>query len=294
MFTRLRKHLSYTKIAVTLGVLFIMTGSAYAAKKYIITSTKQISPSVLKKLEGKQGPAGPTGSTGPAGQAGAPGAKGESGAAGTPGQKGEKGEKGEGGEEGEPGANGTSVTSKEVPAGNANCEDGGSEFKAAENKTSFACNGKEGSPWVAGGTLPSGQSEKGAWSAFGEPANVTGVGVPAVMTSLSFTIPLTKAPKVNVVAIGAKGLGSGTCPTTSEASKPEAEPGNLCIFVANKLNATEPIGESVFSPEAEVFGAGKEQAGRTGALLLIVKEIEEGKFTTGPLSMYGTWAVTAE
>jgi hypothetical protein len=37
-------------VSVSLALVFAMTGGAYAARKIIITSTKQISPKVLKKL----------------------------------------------------------------------------------------------------------------------------------------------------------------------------------------------------------------------------------------------------
>ena len=35
-------------VIATIALVFAMSGGAYAAKKYLISSTKQISPSVLK------------------------------------------------------------------------------------------------------------------------------------------------------------------------------------------------------------------------------------------------------
>jgi hypothetical protein len=61
-----RKRLTYSNLIATVALVFAMTGGAMAASHYLITSTKQIKPSVLKKLKGK---AGPQGNTGPAGQA---------------------------------------------------------------------------------------------------------------------------------------------------------------------------------------------------------------------------------
>jgi hypothetical protein len=58
MFTRLRPRFTYANVTVTLALVFAMTGGAYAASKFIITSTKQIKPSVLSQLKGKAGPAG--------------------------------------------------------------------------------------------------------------------------------------------------------------------------------------------------------------------------------------------
>jgi hypothetical protein len=64
MFTRLRPRFTYANVTVTLALVFAMTGGAYAASKFIITSTKQIKPSVLSQLKGKAGPAGAGGGAG--------------------------------------------------------------------------------------------------------------------------------------------------------------------------------------------------------------------------------------
>jgi hypothetical protein len=66
----------------TLALFFAMSGGALAAKHYLINSTKQISPRVLKALKGN---AGPVGRPGPPG---ASGALGKEGAAGKEGQRG--------------------------------------------------------------------------------------------------------------------------------------------------------------------------------------------------------------
>ena len=74
----MRKHLTYANVAATLALVFAMTGGALAAKHYLINSTKQINPKVLKKLRGKAGPRGAArvrgraGQRRPAGQTGAP------------------------------------------------------------------------------------------------------------------------------------------------------------------------------------------------------------------------------
>ena len=44
MFSRIRKRLTYANVVMTFVLVFAMTGGAYAASKYVITSTKQIKP----------------------------------------------------------------------------------------------------------------------------------------------------------------------------------------------------------------------------------------------------------
>ena len=53
----MRKRLSYANVTATLALVFAMSGGAMAANHYLITSTKQINPKVLKKLNGQDGQA---------------------------------------------------------------------------------------------------------------------------------------------------------------------------------------------------------------------------------------------
>ena len=86
-----RRHLSYANVVATLALVFAMSGGALAASHYLITSTKQVSPKVLKKLTGKTGKPGTAGATGPQGAAGSPGAPGLQGAKGAEGAEGAEG-----------------------------------------------------------------------------------------------------------------------------------------------------------------------------------------------------------
>jgi hypothetical protein len=61
-----------------------MTGGALAANHYLINSTSQINPKVLKKLKGATGKTGAAGAPGPAGAAGAAGGAGPQGVPGAP------------------------------------------------------------------------------------------------------------------------------------------------------------------------------------------------------------------
>lgn len=79
------RRLNYANVAATLALLFAMSGGALAAKHYLITSTSQIEPKVLKKLRGRQGL---TGKAGPIGLPGTPGAAGKDGASGKDGPPG--------------------------------------------------------------------------------------------------------------------------------------------------------------------------------------------------------------
>ena len=68
----IRRHLSYANVLATLALVFAMSGSALAASHYLINSTHQINPKVLRKL-GRVGPRGLQGRARPGRRAGLPG-----------------------------------------------------------------------------------------------------------------------------------------------------------------------------------------------------------------------------
>ena len=78
----MRRHLTYANVAATLALVFAMSGGALAAKHYLVNSTSQINPKVLKKLKGN------TGATGRPGVTGLPGTPGREGPAGRTGDRG--------------------------------------------------------------------------------------------------------------------------------------------------------------------------------------------------------------
>jgi hypothetical protein len=86
--SKLLKKPSPATVIACLALFVASTGTGVAAGHYLITSTKQIKPSVLKQLKGVKGPRGQsvtglTGPQGPAGPTGATGATGAQGPAGT-------------------------------------------------------------------------------------------------------------------------------------------------------------------------------------------------------------------
>jgi hypothetical protein len=259
MLSRIRNRVTYANVAATLALLFTMTGGAYAANRYLITSTKQISPKVLKALRGGSGAPGAAGTAGPQGPAGAVGAKGETGTAGTN------------------GTNGQSVTSKAVTTKEAACEKlGGSEFVSASGKT-LACNGREGSPWTAGGTLPKGKTEQGMW-AYGISKEQA-----AGFASVSFVIPLEAAPAIHYINANGKEINgaleevepSPEC-AGGTAVAPKAKPGNLCVYTE-----AEEGGAPFFS-----FGTSVTASGAVLTFLQPEKHVVA--------DARGSWAVTAE
>lgn len=92
----IRNHLSYANVVATLALVFAMSGGALAASHYVINSTKEINPKILKRLKGA---AGAKGATGAAGAAGAVGTQGPAGATGSQGPGGSTGPSGTSGYE---------------------------------------------------------------------------------------------------------------------------------------------------------------------------------------------------
>jgi hypothetical protein len=271
MLSAIRRRITPGTVVATIALLFAMTGGAYAAKRFLITSTKQISPSVLKALKGKAGPAGTAGAAGPQGPAGPAGPVG----AGTPGS---------------PGSNGQSVTSKALAKGEGGCVEGGSEFTSASGK-SPACNGEKGakgttgSPWPAGGTLPSKATETGVWG-FG-PAETKKSALSEHV--VSFPIPLAagvalKMHYINTVGEELHFEAAATTPTecgspVGTVAEPKAAPGSLCVYEGHLS-------------KAETFSEGISPIGEVGAEISFnLNPIEVGP--ENEANGDGSWAVTA-
>jgi hypothetical protein len=274
---------------MTLALVFAMSGGAYAASKYVISSTKQIKPSVLASLKGANGKTGPAGAQGPARPAGQQGPQGP------------KGENGTAGKEGPAGSNGQSVASIALAKGNSNCKEGGSEFKTVSG-TTFACNGEPASGGGFPKTLPAGQTETGAWSFSTNNESI-------VVTSFSFSIPLKEAlgeSQVHYISKTGNELvsleeeaPSVECP--GNVNEPTAEPGNLCVyeaFTTGVEKADDPSTHDVlvaafvniFPPASGPPDAGGSRGSNTSGAGLQFSAEGAGATRLG----WGTWAVTAE
>ncbi len=117
MIQAIRRHVNATTVIAVFALVFAMSGGAYAAKKFLITSKAQISPKVLKSLKGAAGAKGANGAAGPQGPAGPAGAVGPAGAPGAQGAAGAKGEDGKEGKEGKQGVPGTTGFTETLPSG---------------------------------------------------------------------------------------------------------------------------------------------------------------------------------
>ena len=271
MVTTLRTKFGIPGIVSVIALVFAMLGGAYAADNSGDDSKATASAKAKKGPRGPRGPRGPVGPAGPAGPQGPAGPKGETGAAGANGKDGAAGPTGATGPIGPAGPTGpagaTGATGATGAAGPA---------------------GPKGDPWTAGGTLPSGETETGAWG------GVTGVTeetedniVTELWTAIGFNIPLAAeiaAAKVKTVGIGGSDPacddGAGEA---GNAKKPEADPGFLCVFVGVSAGSGVP-GVSTFKLDDLSPGASP-----TGAILQVSVSAPDAE--AGPV--WGSWAVTA-
>jgi hypothetical protein len=283
MFSTLRNRFGIPGVISVIALVFAMFGGAYAA------SNTSSGPKATASAKAKQGPRGKTGKTGPAGPAGPAGPGGPVGA------KGDAGANGANGAPGAPGTNGLSVTSEEFAGEEGPCEEGGSEFTSASPEPTYACNGEEGpegpegNPWTLGGTLPSGATLTGIWGTHinSSPESFQPEG-PEVFT-ISFPIPLASPPERVFVgpdqdktAQGCPGVvGADEKAVPSKGGIPTADPGKLCVYADQLVNAErDGFYFSVSGTAGYIEGASE-----TGALFNVHCEAE--------CAASGTWAVTA-
>lgn len=248
MLNRLREQLGTAGLVVAVVALVAaLAGGAYAASGGLNSKQKKEVKKIAKSFQG----------SGPAGAPGAAGAKGDTGAP---------------GKDGAPGADGASVTNTTVPTSSGTCNHlGGTEFKVGAGAATTACNGEEGEPWTAGGTLPAGATETGAWS-----AQRSGAGV--LLAPISFTLPLEEAPEPIFVKAGETEEGC----LGVEDGVPTAEPGKLCVYVQLEGG---PTFQQFWNP-TEFPGAPPGTASPSGVLLNME--------CTDNCLAYGTWAVTGK
>ncbi len=287
-------------LVAIVALVFAMSGGAFAAK-YLITSTKQIKPSVLKSLKGKEGPRGLAGTNG------TNGANGKDGArypryprqrrlqriantipwrpkAPTAPKAGSK-------------LDGTATTYacngkrhqrqkrcqlriQPSPMAAA-AKNGGTKVEVEGNAASknYVCNGRRLAlgRWRHAARR---KTETGTWSVL---IGTTGNG----LGDVSFPIPLgAEIPPANVRKVLAGGSvpaecndGAGSPPSVAN---PEADPGYLCVFVKGFLAGGSV--KYIWNPET-TSASTDTGAGTTGALLIGTSSSEDAGT--------GTFAVTA-
>jgi len=257
MSSMLRTRFGIPGIVSVVALAFAMFGGAYAASN---SGGGNDLASTSKKAKSKRGPRGPkgaTGATGAQGPVGPPGLAGTTGAAGAAGKVGDAGPEGP-----------TGPTGPTGPAGIAGAT-------GATGATGPA--GPEGSPWTAGGTLPSGKTETGA---FAGRTDVNGLGIAAV----TFAIPLAQPIEnpsgeehIHIIDVPAGDPVPTEC-AGGTIEEPKAAAGNLCVWVKHvaevAVSGINPLGAS-----AEIGTS------RSGARLPFAGAENSG--------LWGAWAVTA-
>jgi Collagen triple helix repeat (20 copies) len=240
MFSTLRSRIGIPGVIAVIALVFAVVGGAYAAGLPGLNSKQKKEVKKIAKGFQGTGPAGTNGKDGISGPIGATGPIGPIGATGPTGPAGQPGGTGPTGPTGPPGAT--------------------------------------GSPWTAGGTLPSNETEAGAWGGWSGLEPESGAWV------VSFSIPLAAAlDGSHVISVPNNGENESCDDGAGEAASvanPEADPGYLCVF----NSAIGKVGSILIASPKEFSEFFTEGTSTTGAVLF-------GETFAG--RAWGTWAVTA-
>jgi hypothetical protein len=274
-----------------IALIAALGGTALAAKGALTGKQKKEVEKIAKKFAGKPGAPGAAGSEGKQGPAGAAGKDGTNGSNGTNGKDGTNGTNGTDGVDGESPV-GTHFAGNAEPTGNP-CEGaGGVEYEIqSTEEVSIVCNGEEGSPWTAGGTLPPGAMETGAFSVQGSNETEAEVEL-GLFSTVSFSIPLASPLDAEHVKLAGGFPFPEACKTfkldgeghfiNGTVNEPFARPGYLCVYFGPEQGGTfleriEPL-DSFFVDN--VAGAGT-----SGARLRFEPPSEAFAFANGAFAV---------
>jgi len=259
MLSPLRNRFGIPGVISVIALVFAMFGGAYAASNSGDGGASASAKRHHKKKQGglnakqKKQVKSIAKSYQGSGPAGAAGPQGPAGANGSDGAKGDAGAQGKGGPQGEP--------------------------------------GPEGAPWTAGGTLPSGETETGAWS-FGPPQNAFSLPRLLVSIPIPLAAPLGEGEVHYINAAGKEVVLNFEFEAPEEvtdehchgsAASPSADPGHLCIYEGEALSGATFLGGNISIKDPTDGSVG---AAVSGAYF---------EFITANTSAHGagTWAVTA-
>jgi hypothetical protein len=278
---------------LALAPLFALSGTAMARShsaknRYLITSTNQISPSVLAKLKGKPGPQGPPGSgpLGPQGLQGIVGPIGLPGERGPQGSVGPTGEQGPGGGQGPEGAPGVPGP---VGATGATGPSNGPQGPIGPTGAAGS-NGANGSNGSGGGTGGSGAVDRVCTSNGISPEDRTNCFLKAKFTEtgtwqahisspsgspqeeadgvVSFSPQYPHEPSSLVVTYKneAESKVPNVPPCLGSPNEPAAVKGNLCVYRGEQAGS-ETEDKNITEPGEEVTPGGAFRIPKSGFIV---------------------------